>query len=426
MTELESSIPSDKPDLPGARKNLRKVPRTFSALQYRNYQLWFGGMLISVAGTWMQSIAQGWLVYQISHSEFTLGLMSFASAIPILVITPFGGIVADFFPKRTLLVITQTTMMVLAFILSVLTFTGTVQVWHIIVLAALLGVANAFDAPARQAFVVEMVDREDLTNAIAMNSMMFNGARIVGPALAGLLLAAVGAAWCFFFNGVSFLAVIAGLLLMQVARPTHQPEMSHPLQQIADGFRYAVRQKEIFALLLLASVFGIFGSSYGALLPAYVDKIFHSGALSFGWINVAIGIGAIVASFILAQFNSRSSRGQWLFFANIGYCLVLILFALNSQLPVALVLAFGLGMGFMLQLNNINSLLQTRVDDRMRGRVMGLYTLTLFGFAPFGNLLAGTLAQNWSLTGTVGLFGAAMLLVSMAVFIKIPQIRRMS
>jgi MFS family permease len=426
MTELETPIPSDTPRITEAQKNLRKVPRTFSALQYRNYQLWFGGMLISVAGTWMQSIAQGWLVYQISHSEFTLGLMGFASAIPILAITPFGGIVADFFPKRTLLVITQTTMMVLALILSVLTFTGTVQVWHIIVLAALLGAANAFDAPARQAFVVEMVEREDLTNAIAMNSMMFNGARIIGPALGGLLLAAVGAAWCFFFNGISFLAVIAGLLLMQVSRPATRPEMSHPLQQIADGFRYAMRQKEIFALLLLASVFGVFGSSYGALLPAYVDKIFHSGATSFGWINTAIGVGAICASFILARFTSRSSRGQWLFFANIGYCLVLILFAINSNFPVALALCFGLGMGFMLQLNNINSLLQTRVDDRMRGRVMGLYILTLFGFSPFGNLLAGTLAEKWSLTGTVGVFGAIMLLVSMAVFIKIPEIRRMS
>jgi MFS family permease len=425
MTELESSIPSEPSHLHEARKTVRKVPRTFSALQYRNYQLWFGGMLISVAGTWMQSIAQGWLVYQISHSEFTLGLMGFASAIPILVITPFGGIVADFFPKRTLLVITQTTMMILALILSVLTFTGAVQVWHIIVLAGLLGVANAFDAPARQAFVVEMVDREDLTNAIAMNSMMFNGARIVGPALGGLLLAAVGAGWCFLFNGISFLAVIAGLLLMRVSRPAHRPEMSHPLQQIADGFRYAMRQKEIFALLLLAGVFGIFGSSYGALMPAYVDKIFHSGATSFGYINTAIGIGAISASFILARFTSRSSRGQWLFFANIGYCLTLILFAINSYFPIALVLSFGLGMGFMLQLNNINSLLQTRVDDRMRGRVMSLYMLTLFGFSPFGNLLAGSLAEKWSLTGTVGIFGVTMLLVSMAVFIKIPEIRRM-
>ena len=260
MSELETQRPSKR--LPGAKAARRPVPRAFSALQHRNYQLWFVGQLISVAGTWMQAIAQGWLVYQISHSEFTLGLMGFASAIPILIVTPFGGLIADAFPKRTLLVMTQTTMMVLAFILSVLTFTNTVQVWHIIVLAALLGVANSFDAPARQAFVVDMVSREDMTNAIAMNSMMFNGARVVGPALGGLLLGAFGAGWCFLFNGVSFLAVIAGLLLMQVPKPATRPQIGHPLEQIKEGVQYASGQKEILALLLLACVFGFFGSAY--------------------------------------------------------------------------------------------------------------------------------------------------------------------
>lgn len=420
MSELETQLPSK------TKPGRRQIPRAFSALQHRNYQLWFGGQLISVAGTWMQSIAQAWLIYEISRSELILGVMGFASAIPFLIISPFGGLIADAFPKRTLLVLTQATMMVLAFILAVLSFTNTVQVWHIIALATLLGVANAFDAPARQAFVVDMVDREDLTNAIAMNSMMFNGARVIGPALGGLLLAAVGAGWCFFFNGVSFLAVIAGLLLMKVSRPASRPRIDRPLDLIKEGVRYAVREKEIFALLLLAGIFGIFGFSYSALLPAFIDKVFHSGPTSFGLINTAIGLGAVSGAFIIAQFVSRSRRGQWLFYASMGYILVLVLFALNPLFPVALVLAFGLGLGFMLLLNNVNSLLQTRVDDNMRGRVMSLYTLTFFGFSPFGNLLAGTLAEKWSLTGSVALFAVITGVFALVIFFKIPRLRQMT
>ncbi len=401
------------------------VPKAFAAFQYRNYQLWFGGQLISLAGTWMQSIAQGWLVYEISHSEFALGLVSFAAAIPTLIITPFGGVVVDRVPKRTLLVVTQTFMMLLAFVLAALVFTNVVQVWHVVVLAMLLGVVNAFDAPARQSFVVDMVTREHLVNGIAMNSIMFNGARVLGPAIGGALLAAVGAGWCFFFNGISFLAVIAGLLAMRVPKFAPPPKGASSWQQLKDGLRYTLLHKNLAAIILLASVWAIFGGSYGSLLPAFVDQIFHTGAEGYGFLNAAIGLGAMGGGFIIAQFVDKARRGTWLFFANQCFSILLLLFAFNQSFPLALVAGLGLGVSFMIQNTNMNSLLQTGVEDAMRGRVLSLYTLSFFGFSPIGSLLAGSLAQAWSLSGTVGVFAAITLVGSIIIFVRNPGIRKL-
>jgi len=400
--------------------------RTFAAFAHRNYVLWFGGQLVSLAGTWMQSIAQGWLVYQISHSDFALGLVGFAGAIPILFITPFGGVVVDRVPKRTLLVITQSVMMLLAFALSVLAFTGAVQVWHVVLMAVLLGIANAFDAPARQSFVVDMVGREDLTNGIAMNSIMFNGARVIGPALGGLVLAAVGAGWCFLLNGVSFLAVIAGLLMMRMPPlPPRPASQASAWQQLKDGLRYAAARSEIVSLLLLAAVFAVFGSAYGALLPAFVDQVYNAGANGYGFLNAAVGLGAVTGAFIIAQFVDRARRGTWLFFANQGFSILLFIFALNRNFLLALLAGFGMGLCFMVQNTNINSLLQTRVDDEMRGRVLSLYTLSFFGLAPFGNLISGALAQSWSLQGSVAVFAVINLVGSVFIFLKNPKLRSM-
>jgi len=401
--------------------------RTFAAFAHRNYQLWFFGQLVSLAGTWMQSIAQGWLVYQISHSDFALGLVGFAGAIPILIITPFGGVVVDRVPKRTLLVITQAVMMLLAFVLAVLVFTNVVQVWHVVMMAVLLGIANAFDAPARQSFVVDMVGREDLTNGIAMNSIMFNGARVIGPALGGLVLAAVGAGWCFLLNGVSFLAVIAGLMAMHMSSaPARPPSSASAWQQLKDGLHYAGARSEIVSLLLLASVFGLFGNAYSALLPAFVDQVYNAGASGYGYLNAAVGLGAVTGAFMIAQFVDRARRGTWLFFANQGFSVLLFIFAFNQNFPLALAAGFGLGLCFMIQNTNINSLLQTRVDDAMRGRVLSLYTLSFFGLAPFGNLISGALAQSWTLMGSVAVFAAFNLVASVFIFVKNPKLRSMS
>lgn len=401
------------------------VPKAFAAFRYRNYQLWFGGQLVSLAGTWMQTIAQGWLVYQISHSEFDLGLVGFAAAIPTLIITPFGGVVVDRVPKRTLLVITQSIMMLLAFVLSALVFTNVVQVWHVVILAVLLGVVNAFDAPARQSFVVDMVTREHLVNGIAMNSIMFNGARVVGPALGGALLAVLGAGWCFLINGFSFLAVIAGLLAMRVPKHVRPARGASSWQQLKDGLRYTSRHKELVAIILLASVWGMFGGSYGSLLPAFIDKIFHSGAESYGLLNAAIGLGAMGGAFIIAQFVDRTRRGTWLFFANQTFSILLLVFAFNQNFPLALVMGVGLGLSFMIQNTNMNSLLQTRVEDEMRGRVLSLYTLAFFGFSPIGNLIGGSLAQVWSLSGTVAVFAGITLVGSIIIFARNPAVRKL-
>jgi MFS family permease len=398
---------------------------TFAAMRHRNFQLYFGGQLISNIGTWMQIIAQGWVVYQIGHSELILGIVSFASAIPVLLISPWGGVAVDRMSRRTLLMMTQSGAMILAFILAALTFANVVKEWHVIVLAALLGIVNAFDAPARQAFVPEMVGKQDLPNAIAMNSMMFNSARVIGPAVAGLVLAAVGAAWCFTLNGISFFAVLIGLWLMHL--PPHQKTQHtiSPWAQLVSGLKYTAGNREISALIMLSLVFSIFGISYATILPAFVQLTLHQGAVAYGWINAATGFGAVSGAFFLAHRASHGHRGKLLVWTNIAFPLILIAFSFTSYYPLALLLAYGLGMGFMVQFTIINTLLQTRVEDDFRGRVMGLYTITFFGFAPFGNLLIGYLGEKIGLGIAMTLFAACSLLLSRLVLSKTPEIQKL-
>jgi MFS family permease len=397
----------------------------FAAMRHRNFQLYFGGQLVSNIGTWMQIIAQGWVVYQISRSELSLGLVAFASAIPVLVISPWGGVVVDRVSRRKLLILTQSGAMLLAFILATLMFQNAVQEWHVVVLAALLGVVNAFDAPARQAFVPEMVGKEDLPNAIALNSMMFNSARVIGPAVAGLVLGLVGAAWCFTLNGISYLAVILGLLLMEIPAREKVQHSNSPWQQLKGGLRYAAGNREISSLILLSLVFSIFGISYATILPAFVEKTLHQGALTYGWINTATGLGALTSAFLMAHRLSHGRRGRWLVLTNIAFPLILIAFSLTSVFALSALLAYGLGMGFMIQFTTINTLLQTRVEDEFRGRVMGLYTITFFGFAPFGNLLIGFLGEKLGLGIAMTLFAVCSLVLSRIVLMRTPEIQKL-
>ncbi|MGA7607865.1 MAG: MFS transporter [Anaerolineales bacterium] len=404
-------------------KRIENASKTFAALRHRDFQLYFGGQLISNAGTWMQVIAQGWLVYQLTHSDLALGIVGFAAAVPALIVSPWGGVVVDLVPKRTLLIITQASAMLLAFILAVLSFTNVVQEWHIILLAGGIGLVNAFDGPGRQAFLVEMVGRDDLSNAIALNSLMGNGARVIGPALGGILLAVVGAAWCFTINGISFLAVIIGLWAMQV-KP-HQPLhlMESPWKQLISGIQYVSKQMDLGGLLLLASIFSIFGISYATVLPAFAEQVLHQGAAAYGWINTAIGAGAVAGAFMITNQHGRSWRGLWLVIAGIAFPIVLGAFAFMPIYSVSLILAFGLGVGFMVQFTMINTLLQTRVDDQLRGRVMALYTLTFFGFAPLGNLAIGALAQSIGLSDSILIFAVLSLALTLIVLRKIPLIK---
>jgi MFS family permease len=398
---------------------------TFAAMRHRNYQLYFGGQLISNIGTWMQIIAQAWVVYQISHSELILGVVAFASAIPTLLISPWGGVIVDRVSRRKVLMMTQSGAMLLAFALAALTFANTVQEWHVIVLSALLGVVNAFDAPARQAIVPELVGKKDLPNAIALNSMMFNSARVIGPAIAGMMLAAVGAAWCFTLNGLSFFAVLLGLWLMKL--PPHRRVIHNDShwRQLISGVQYAANNREISALILLSLVFSIFGISYFTVLPAFVEKILHQGATTYGWINAASGLGAVTGAFLLANHISHGRRGQLLVVTNIAFPLLLIVFSFTSLYQFSLVLAYGLGMGFMVQFTTINTLLQTRVDDEFRGRVLGLYTLTFFGFAPFGNLMIGALGEKFGLSFAITLFAVCSLVLSRIVLMRTPEVQKL-
>jgi MFS family permease len=316
--------------------------------------------------------------------------------------------------------------MLLAFILAALTFTETVAVWHVVGLAAGLGLVNSFDGPARQAFVIDMVGHDDLSNAIAVNSMMFNGARFVGPAVGGVLLTLLGAKWCFLINGLSFLAVIVALLFMRVSAHPHSHGGGSPWEQLRSGLRYVASQPTIYGLLLLSLFLSIFGISYMTVMPAFVDKVLGQQAAAYGWLTAATGLGAVVGGIALARYGERSRRrGMWLLASSIGFPVVLGLFANNPNYLLAFPLAFGLGVGFMNQYVLINTLLQKQVGDDMRGRVLSLYTLTFFGFAPFGNLLVGSLAEAWGLTMAIGVFAAAALALGAVIHAAIPKVRQL-
>lgn len=295
----------------------RKIPNTFRALRHRNFQLFFAGQFISLTGTWMQSVAQSWLVYRLTGSVVLLGLIGFASQIPVFLIAPFGGVAADRYNRQKILVITQTSAMITAFVLAILTLTGNIQVWHLFVLAVCFGLANAFDIPTRQAFVSDMVGKEDLLNAIALNSSMFNGARIVGPAIAGILVAVVGEGWCFFGNAISYVAVISGILLMKIT-PVIREYKGSTFSNIAEGFSFVAKNPPIRGLLLLLGLISLMGMPYAVLMPIFADKILGGGSDTLGYLMGASGFGALIAALLLASRKEVFGLGRWVAFASGG------------------------------------------------------------------------------------------------------------
>lgn len=417
--------PNVPPEVLPIRARQFRIPKTFAALRHRNFRLFLAGQLVALAGTWMQIIAQGWLVYELSGSEFMLGVVGFASAIPVLLIAPWGGVVVDRVSRRNLLIATQAGTRLPAFVLAALIFTNTVEVWHVIALAALLGVVNAFDGPARQAFVVEMVGRDDLPNAIAMNSMTFNMGRIIGPAIGGVVLVTAGAGWCFLINGLSAIAVVISLFLMRLAPHKRAVSSLSPWQQLRGGLSYVRHTHELRALLAASLIFSVFGITYSTVLPAFVDKVLNQDAAAFGALNAMSGIGALTAAYLVARYGDRGKRGRWLSYALLGFPVVLILFAYTPYYPVSLLLALLLGIGFMFVFTLLNTLLQTHVADDMRGRVLSLYTLTFFGFAPFGNLALGSLSESIGLSMALTASAATCLVLSAAVLWWTPAVRRL-
>lgn len=401
-----------------------RLQETFASLKHYNYRLWFFGQIVSLVGTWMQSTAQGYLIYQLTGSPAYLGLVGFVGGLPAWLFTLYGGVVADRISRRNLMVITQTAMLVLAFILAALTFTNAVQPWHIIVLAFLLGVANAFDAPARVAFVTELVSREDMTNAIALNSTMFNIATVVGPSVAGLTYAAFGPAWCFTLNGISFIAVIVALLFMRI-KPIVQPSRrATVLADLKEGLRYVFSHSLILSLIGSVGLVSIFGIGMLTLMPAWATDILHGNVTTNGLLVSARGFGSLVSALMLAYLGSRRYRGKlWMVGAFI-MPVMLFIFAWIRWLPLALVALVGVGWSFMMIMNNSNAMMQSQVPDHLRGRVMSVYTLIFFGAMPLGSLFAGTFAQKFGEPLTVMLGAAVLMALAIAAWIFLPGIRR--
>jgi MFS family permease len=391
-----------------------RVPAMFRALRYRNYRLFFSGQMISLVGTWMQTVAQSWLVYRLTGSSLLLGLVGFAGQFPVFLLASIGGIVADRRSRYRIVIATQTSAMLLAFVLSALTLLGHIKVWEIMVVASSLGLVNAFDIPARQAFIVEMVSQQDLVNAIALNSAMVNGARILGPAVAGVMVAAIGEGWCFLANGVSYIAVIVGLLLMAVT-PRVRGSSRSGLHSLVEGFHWVARTGPIRALLLLLGLVSLTGMPYMVLMPIFADRILHSGARGLGLLMGAAGVGAIIGTLALAARRGVRGLGRWVMFAAMGFGASLILFSMSHWFWLSLLLVMPAGFSMILQMASSNTLIQTMVPDELRGRVMAVYAMVFMGMAPFGALLSGAIAHHVGAPLTVRL-GGIISLVGGAVF----------
>jgi MFS family permease len=399
------------------------LSQTFAALRHRNYRLFFIGQLISLTGTWMQNVAQAWLVYELTNSPFKLGVVSFAAGVPVLLFSLWAGVVADRMPKRRLLLMTQTGMMTLALILAVDVFLGTVQWWHVGILAFLLGTANAFDAPARQAFVVEMVGRNDLMNAIVLNSAIFNSARIIGPALAGVTLAALGASWCFALNAVSFLAVLVSLGLMNVPPYVGAAATESPLAQMREGVVYIWHHPFVRTLIALVAVSNMFALGYLALLPAFAQDVLHVGTVGYGFMTTAIGVGALAGALMLASLGDYQRKGLMLTAGNLLFPVMVIALSLSKSFHLTIGFLTVAGLGFMTQNATANTLVQTTVPDSLRGRVMSVYMMVFQGFFPIGSLIAGAVAEGFGVPVGAAFGGAIALAYSLYLYWRAPHIR---
>ena len=377
----------------------------FSAMHHRDFRWYFVGQLISITGTWMQTVAQGWLVFELTHSEFALGTVAFASGIPSLLLSPFAGVAVDRFPRRTMLLCTQTIQMILAFILALLVFTETVQVWHITLLALLLGVTRCVDAPARQAFIKDMVGADDMSSGITLSSIMVNGGRVVGPALAGILLATVGAGWCFFINGASFLAVLVSLLVIHASYHSAGIGRGSPLRQVREGLGFSLHHPTILPLLLMATVASIFAVNTITLLPSLADTVLNSPVDGLSMLSMAQGVGAVFAGLLLTMLVNHFGHGRVVTVMGLILSLSMVLLAQSRVLEISVLLMGLYGFGFTLFFVNTNTMLQHEVTDEFRGRVMSLFTVTFMGLTPIGALIIGWVANAIGTPATLTLCG---------------------
>jgi len=431
---MQDSEPADQATPAAPKLNWQAAGR---ALRHRDFQLFFGGQLISLIGTWMQTVAQSWLVYRLTGSGLKLGAVGFASQIPVFLFAPLGGITADRSNRQKVVIATQTTSMILALVLAALTLTHRVTVKEIFILAALLGIVNAFDIPGRQAFLVDMVGKEDLMNAIALNSSMFNGARVIGPAVAGVLVARWHEGWCFFANGVSYIAVIIGLLCMRVHAPARASAHTSPWEHIVEGFQFVSQTAPIRALLLLLGLVSITGMPYVVLMPIFADRILHRGgqelasligshdlgAVRLGILMGAAGVGALLGALTLAVRSGLKGLGTWVSVCCAGFGISLVLFAFSTSFWLSVALLLPVGYFVMLQMASSNTLIQAMVPDALRGRTMAVYSMMFMGMAPVGALLSGAMSDRFGAPWTVATGGLVSVFGAWWFSVQLPKVR---
>jgi MFS family permease len=364
------------------------------AFKHRNYRLFFAGQGISLIGTWMQRVAMNWLVYRLTGSAFLLGVVNFTGQVPTLVFAPFAGVLADNYDRHRLLVATQVLAMIQAAVIAILVLMDVIVVWHLVILSVFLGIVNAFDTPIRQSLVIEMIDkREDLGNAIALNSSLVNGARLVGPSIAGILIATVGEGMCFLLNALSYVAVIAALMAMSIVPRPARPTQLHVWQAWREGLTYALNSLPIRSVLLLLAVVSFMGMPYATLLPIFAQEILHGGAQTLGFLMAAAGVGALIGAIFLASRSAALGLETILVVAAAVFGSGLVAFSLSHTLWLSLALMVVSGFGMMVHMAAGNTLIQTLVDDDKRGRVMSLHSMALRGTVPLGSFFAGSLAS---------------------------------
>jgi len=404
--------------------NVIGVKHIFRALRHRNYRLFFGGQSISLVGTWMQQVAMSWMVYRLTNSALLLGIVGFSGQIPAFFLTPLAGVIADRYNRHRVLIVTQTLAMLQALILSALVLTNRITVGQIVALSIFLGLVNSFDIPVRQAFTVEMIEeREDLGNAIALNSSMVNAARLIGPSLAGIIIAVLGEGICFLLNGVSYLAVIGSLLAMKIAPRKIKPPDTHVLHELKEGFVYAFNSTHIKFILILLSLVSLMGVPYQVLMPVFARDIFHGGSITLGFLMAMSGIGALTGAIYLASRKSVIGLGKIIPLASGFFGSGVIAFALSRTLWFSMAVMCMTGFAMMVQMAASNTVLQTIVEEDKRGRIMGLFTMAFMGMVPFGNLLAGSLASKIGAPNTLLLGGTCCVIGALIFVRKLPSLR---
>jgi len=404
----------------GGTGRLNNIVRAF---RYRNYRLFFSGQSISLIGTWTQQVAVSWLVYRLTGSTLLLGTVSFCNLIPLFFLAPFAGVVADRWNRKRLLILTQALSMIQALVLAALVLSSTVRSWHIVALSLFIGTVNAFDVPIRQAFVSEMVERkEDLGNAIALNSAMFNSARFIGPSVAGILISTLGEGVCFLVNGISYVAVIIALAAIRVSPREHKYAKAPVLRELREGISYVYNFKPILSILLLLAVFSLAAGPYIVLMPVYAKDILHGEAHTFGFLMSATGIGALCSTIYLASRKNVHGLVRKIPLATATCGLAITAVALSRNFTFSMICLFFMGFGMLTQIASSNTIIQTIVDEDKRGRVMSLFAVALMGMMPFGSLLAGAVAEKIGVPDTLLMGAGVCFLGAVAFAVKLPRL----